>query len=116
HSFLTTSVRGSGRSPTTSASTGDGVIAFMKAAFGLRLAPVDFFAPFFVFLAIRSPPRGDMKFPASLRKAGGALYQSGRGKNSVSINFFIRVLPVKMASDLAAADLMAAKEVRCALW
>jgi nucleoside-diphosphate-sugar epimerase len=39
-----------------------------------------------------------MKFPASLRKAGEALYQSGRGKNSVSINFFIRVLPVKMAS------------------
>lgn len=34
--FLVTSVRGSGLAPTTAARTADGVIAFMKAAFGLR--------------------------------------------------------------------------------
>jgi hypothetical protein len=40
-----TSVRGSGMLPTTAANMADGVIAFMNAAFGLRLAPV-FFAFF----------------------------------------------------------------------
>src|SRR3954467_1619864 len=35
-SFFTTSVRGSGFSPTILASAGLGCIAFMKAAFGLR--------------------------------------------------------------------------------
>src|SRR6185312_8689782 len=38
HSFLVISVRGIGLLPTTAASSGEGVIAFMKAAFGLRAA------------------------------------------------------------------------------
>jgi hypothetical protein len=40
---LVTSVRGSGFAPTTAASVADGVISFMKAAFGLRAA-AGFFA------------------------------------------------------------------------
>ena len=36
HSLLTTSVRGSGVEPTTAASSGLGVSAFMNAAFGVR--------------------------------------------------------------------------------
>src|SRR5260370_6500245 len=60
-SFFTTSVRGSGLSPTTSAKTGDGCIAFMNAALGLRLVPVDFFealffAIFFAAIRFESPP------------------------------------------------------------
>src|SRR5665213_2084605 len=38
HSFLVISVRGIGLLPTTAASSGEGVIAFMNAAFGLRAA------------------------------------------------------------------------------
>src|SRR4051794_14933999 len=61
-SFFTTSVRGSGLLPTISASTAEGCISFMNAAFGLRFAPADFFAGAFlavVFLAailLCSPP------------------------------------------------------------
>jgi hypothetical protein len=43
---LVTSVRGSGLLPTTAAKELDGVIAFMNAALGLRLA-AGFFAAFF---------------------------------------------------------------------
>lgn len=38
HNFLVTSVRGIGLLPMTAASAGLGVIGFMKAALGLRLA------------------------------------------------------------------------------
>src|SRR3954464_515055 len=50
HSFFTTSVRGSGFSPTILASAGLGCIAFMKAAFGLRAVflPALFFAAAFL--------------------------------------------------------------------
>jgi hypothetical protein len=46
HSFFVTSVRGSGFDPTTMASAALGIIGFMNAALGFRLAP-DFFAVFF---------------------------------------------------------------------
>src|SRR4051812_18844942 len=65
-SFLTTSVRGSGFSPTTSASTADGVSSFMNAAFGFRFAgAAAFFAGaffagaavvFFAAIRFESPP------------------------------------------------------------
>src|SRR3954452_5515647 len=55
HSFLVTSVRGSGAVPTTAPSWALGVIAFMNAAFGVRLAA--FFAAFFAgFAAFLAPP------------------------------------------------------------
>src|SRR6185437_8448007 len=44
-SFFVISVRGIGLFPTTAPSAADGCIAFMNAAFGVRLAP--FFAAFF---------------------------------------------------------------------
>src|SRR5205809_8010484 len=45
HTFLVTSVRGTGLSPITAASCGLGVMAFMKAALGVRfLAGAAFFA------------------------------------------------------------------------
>src|SRR5467141_2547328 len=48
-SFFTTSVRGSGRSPTIFASAGLGCMAFMKAALGLRAVFLpDFFAAAFL--------------------------------------------------------------------
>src|SRR3954464_16067598 len=53
HSFLVTSVRGSGALPITAARDALGVMAFMKAALGLRFTPdafflgADFFADFF---------------------------------------------------------------------
>jgi hypothetical protein len=46
HSFFVTSVRGSGFDPTTIASAALGIIGFMKAALGVRLARA-FFAGFF---------------------------------------------------------------------
>src|SRR4051812_49558938 len=56
HSFLVTSVRGSGAVPTTALSCALGVIAFMNAALGVRLAP-PFFAAFFEdFAAFLAPP------------------------------------------------------------
>src|SRR6476661_8049987 len=58
HSFLVTSVRGIGVEPTTFASCELGVIAFMNAAFGVRLAP-DFLAVFFLapdFADFLAPP------------------------------------------------------------
>src|SRR3954470_17051905 len=53
-SFFVTSVRGSGAVPTTVPSCALGVIGFMNAAFGTRLAPL-FFAVFFV-AAFLAPP------------------------------------------------------------
>jgi hypothetical protein len=52
--FLVTSVRGIGELPTTAASAGLGVIAFMNAALGLRFAPAFFFflAGAFFFAAV----------------------------------------------------------------
>src|SRR3954466_7124928 len=53
HSFLVTSVRGSGALPITAGRDALGVMAFMKAALGLRFTPdafflgADFFADFF---------------------------------------------------------------------
>src|SRR5215510_2639370 len=47
HSFLVSSVRGSGFEPTTSDSAASGVTGFMKAAFGFRLLAA--------FLAMSSP-------------------------------------------------------------
>jgi hypothetical protein len=57
HSFLVTSVRGIGVEPTTVASCALGVIAFMNAAFGVRLAP-DFLAFFLApdFADFLAPP------------------------------------------------------------
>src|SRR5207302_8945651 len=60
HSFLVTSVRGRGALPITAASDALGVMAFIKAALGLRLTPdafflgAAFFAGFFAaaFLAV----------------------------------------------------------------
>src|SRR3954463_11812850 len=43
HSFLVTSVRGSGALPITAASDALGVMAFIKAALGLRFTPDAFF-------------------------------------------------------------------------
>src|SRR5262249_51451498 len=82
--------RGIGLSPTTSANTGEGCIAFMKAAFGLRLVPL-FFAEFFftvLFAAIRfgSPPlQGTLV--GFVLKPERASYQFLRGKNSLSTIF-----------------------------
>src|SRR5438105_3631153 len=54
-SFLVTSVRGIGALPTTALNCALGVMAFMNAAFGVRLAP-----PFLAFLvdfaAFLAPP------------------------------------------------------------
>src|SRR5919197_2505955 len=44
HSFLVSSVRGSGLEPTTSERAASGVTGFMKAALGFRLLAADFFA------------------------------------------------------------------------
>ncbi len=52
HTFLVTSVRGIGVEPITAASVGEGVIAFMNAALGVRfLAGAAFFAGAAAFLA-----------------------------------------------------------------
>src|ERR1700693_5215773 len=54
HSLLVTSVRGMGLLPITAANVALGIIGFMKAAFGLRLAAgflafgADFFVAFFI--------------------------------------------------------------------
>jgi hypothetical protein len=59
HSFFVTSVRGSGEEPTTVLSCALGVMGFMNAAFGVRLAP-DRLAVFFLppdFAAFLAPPR-----------------------------------------------------------
>src|SRR6187431_1974701 len=48
HTFFVTSVRGSGLSPMTAASAGLGVIAFMKAALGVRFFAGAFFAAAFL--------------------------------------------------------------------
>src|SRR5665213_1337562 len=69
HSFLVISVRGICLLPTTAASSGEGVIAFMNAAFGLRatdflagaffgaafFAGAFFLAELFFFAGIQSP-------------------------------------------------------------
>src|SRR5882672_1035534 len=56
HSFFTTSVRGSGLSPTIFASAGLGCMAFMKAAFGLRAVFLaGFFAAFLAAIRVFLP-------------------------------------------------------------
>src|SRR5690606_7227998 len=55
HTFLVTSVRGSGAAPITAARAGLGVRAFMNAALGVRFAATFFAAAFFAgvaFLAV----------------------------------------------------------------
>ena len=49
--FFVTSVRGNGDVPTTAPSVAEGVIAFIKAALGLRLAP-DFLGAAFLAVAM----------------------------------------------------------------
>src|SRR5262249_62334443 len=91
-SFFTTSVRGIGLSPTTSAKTAEGCIAFMKAAFGLRFVPVFyefFFTFFFAAILFGSPPPQGTLVGSSI-KPESASYQFLRGKNSLSIDFFTR--------------------------
>jgi hypothetical protein len=54
HSLLVTSVRGMGLLPTTAASVELGVIGFMKAAFGLRLAFLTVFLAGAFFIGLRA--------------------------------------------------------------
>src|SRR5688572_6513406 len=59
-SFLVISVRGIELEPTTDWSCSDGCIGFMKAAFGVRFAPLrfaDFFAPPRLAPPFFAPPR-----------------------------------------------------------
>src|ERR1051325_349124 len=84
-SFFVTSVRGMPLLPTTAPSAALGCIGFMKAAFGLRLAPpfflapprffALFFAPFRFFAAILSPGRWN-GIPVCLRRSPGFPYEN----------------------------------------
>src|SRR2546430_15785291 len=68
-SFLTTSVRGSGLSPTILARAAEGCMAFMKAALGLRAVflAAGFLAAFFAGIVVFPPYGGGV----SPRKQGG---------------------------------------------
>ncbi len=79
HTFLVTSVRGIGVEPITAASVGEGVIAFMNAALGVRfLAGAAFFAGAAAFLAGAAfLAAGAAFFAATAFFAGAAFFAAG---------------------------------------